>query len=124
MGTVATNKKDLTLEIVYKLQKVAFADLDRSPHIKINHQLTAIKMLISLLDLIDVGRNPDDYMDADQLQEAREAGLDVGANNVRPTPTETADNDPNTGDSPKLSKKKQRHQEIREKAKKPPAAEQ
>ena len=127
MGTLMTNKKDLTREIVYKLQSIAFANLERNPHIKINHQLAAIKMMINLLNLADVGKNPDDYKDSDELETAAEAQespqdnpfpSEEGCRRSGGVVSEQAEKSP----TQKLSKKQQRYQEIREKAAKLAAA--
>jgi len=51
---MAYNLKEITENIVKELQNIAFANIDDNPHIKINQKLTAIKELISLLNLKEV----------------------------------------------------------------------
>jgi len=66
MQGMALNKKDLTRDIIYELQKIAFADSDRDASVKIHHKLSAIKELIKLLDLTDVVKNPTDYLEPEE----------------------------------------------------------
>jgi len=88
---MAYNLKEITENIVKELQNIAFANIDDNPHIKINQKLTAIKELISLLNLKEVAAAVGDAhrgVPSDHGRPSDPATSSVGANIVRPqTPT-------------------------------------
>ena len=52
--TMAYDRKGIAEKIIWELQAIAFANLDRNPHVKVNQKLIALKALIELLGLKDV----------------------------------------------------------------------